>query len=110
MRYRNRLMLPLCILFVLMPVNLLAEGFMRGLWDEHAFLYQKIITMPFNRGVFDGSLDESLFRDYIVQDYHYLPNYKEVYGILLSKAPDEAGASFVSAMIKNNARKLEYMF
>jgi len=76
-----------------------SESHTRRLWDENYPFYLKILNMPFNRELLSGRLDEKIFRNYIIQDYHYLQNYRKVYGILLAKAPDETAARFIVTLI-----------
>jgi len=77
-----------------------SESHTRRLWDENYPFYLKILDMPFNRELLSGRLDEKIFRNYIIQDYHYLQNYRKVYGILLAKAPDETAAKFIVTLIQ----------
>jgi thiaminase/transcriptional activator TenA len=69
------------------------------IWEEQFPFYQKILAHPFNRELLSGSLDEAVFRDYIIQDYHFCQNYKKVHAILLAKAPDEAASRFMVKII-----------
>lgn len=69
-------------------------------WQENYPFYQKILALPFNQELLSGRLDEAVFRDFIVQDYHFLQNYKKVHAILLARAPDEAASRFMVDMIR----------
>jgi len=62
------------------------------IWEDNYPLYQKIRSLPYNQELVSGKLDEAIFRDYIIQDYHFCQNYKKVHAILLAKAPDEKAA------------------
>jgi len=69
------------------------------IWGENYPFYRKILNLPFNQELLSGKLDEQVFKNYIIQDYHYLQNYKKVHGILLAKAPDEAAMKFIVNLI-----------
>ena len=69
-------------------------------WEENYPFYQKISALPYNQELLSGKLDETTFRDFIIQDYHFLQNYKKVHGILLAKAPDEAASRFMVSIIR----------
>lgn len=73
--------------------------FTQQIWDVNYPFYQKILKMPFNQELLSGELDEQVFKDYIVQDYLYLQNYKKAYAILLLKAPDESAMQFMLTSI-----------
>lgn len=77
-----------------------SEITMQQTWEENYPFYQKILALPFNQELLSGKLDEDLFRDFIIQDYHFLQNYKKVHGILLARAPDEAASQFMANIIK----------
>lgn len=68
---------------------------MQQIWEEQYPFYQKILAHPYNQELLSGKLDEAVFRDYIIQDYHFCQNYKKVHAILLAKAPDEAASRFL---------------
>jgi len=70
------------------------------IWDDNHALYRKILNLPYNQELLSGKLDEAIFRDYIIQDYHFCQNYKKVHAILLAKAPDEKSAKFMLNYIK----------
>ena len=76
-----------------------SESHTRRIWDENYPFYQKILNLPFNQELLSGELDEKVFKNYIIQDYRYLQNYRKVYGILLAKAPDEAAAKVIVGLI-----------
>ncbi|MDD5484175.1 MAG: TenA family protein [Kiritimatiellae bacterium] len=71
------------------------KSYTRQIWDENYPAYQEICNLPFNREVAAGTLPEKKFRNYMIQDYFYLQNYKKTYEILLTKPPDERGRTFV---------------
>ena len=69
-------------------------------WDNNSSMYKKIFNMPFNKELMDGTLNEQVFKSYIIQDYFFLQNYRKVFGILLAKAPDQKATELVSNLIK----------
>lgn len=55
---------------------------------QTATLRHQIHTMPFNRELADGTLDQARFRDYIIQDAHYLEGFARALALSAAKAPD----------------------
>jgi len=86
------------------PANLTAQpgtsSLMHELWEENYPLYQKILAHPYNQQLLSGQLDEEVFRQYIIQDYHFCRNYQKTHAILLAKAPDEAASKFMANIIR----------
>lgn len=76
------------------------KSYTQKIWDENYGSYQEIFNLPFNREVAAGTLPAKKFRNYIIQDYLFLQNFKKVYAILLSKSPDERGKAFIVDAIK----------
>jgi len=89
----------ICLLLIL-PGKIHAGSFSEELWKLGYADYQQILHMPFNRELSNGSLDEKIFKSYIIQDYFFLQNFRKTYGILLSRSPDEEGTKFVLDSIK----------
>jgi len=87
-------------LFLVLPGRICAGSLTEEIWEDNNSYYQKILNMPFNRELSNGVLDEKVFKSYIIQDYFFLQNLRKVYGILLSKTPDEEGTKFVLEAIK----------
>lgn len=83
------------------------KSYTQKIWDENYGSYQEILNLPFNREVADGTLAAKKFRNYIIQDYYYLQNYKKVYGILLAKSPDDRGKTFIVDAIKGIDGEIE---
>ena len=77
----------------------LSELTLQRTWEENYPFYQKILALPFNQELLSGKLDENVFRDFIIQDYHFLQYYKKVHGILLARSPDEAASRFMANII-----------
>lgn len=57
------------------------------IWERAAAIRAKMLAMPFNRGLADGSLDRAKFQHYMVQDALYLQGYARVLAIGAAKAP-----------------------
>ena len=76
-----------------------SQGLMQQTWQENYALYQKIFAHPYNQELLKGTLNETVFRDYVIQDYHFCRNYRLVHGILEAKAPDSEGARFMAKIM-----------
>ncbi len=59
------------------------------LWVGAAPIYDKILSHPFVEGLTDGSLPRDVFRQYVVQDAHYLRGYARALAVCAAKAPTE---------------------
>ena len=57
-------------------------------WKNTSGLYQRILDLPFNRELGDGTLSEDRFRFYMIQDALYLAEYARVLSVASAKAPD----------------------
>ena len=57
------------------------------LWNDVQPIYNDILRHPFLLGLSDGTLPESRFEYYLVQDWHYLRAFSEVLKVLAEKAP-----------------------
>ncbi len=67
-------------------------------WQETAVLRQRILDLPFNRELADGTLTQERFRFYMIQDALYLEQYSRALAIAAAKAPDpEAMQRFTHA-------------
>jgi thiaminase/transcriptional activator TenA len=62
--------------------------FTQDLWSRTEDLQTKILEMPFNRALADGTLPVEVFRGYIVQDAHYLEGFGRALALAASRAPD----------------------
>jgi thiaminase (transcriptional activator TenA) len=60
-------------------------------WKANAALYQAIRSMPFNASLADGTLGEVRFKQYIIQDAHYLIAFGRALAIAAAKADDADG-------------------
>ncbi|MGV8124984.1 MAG: TenA family protein [Candidatus Xenobiia bacterium LiM19] len=83
------------------------QNYTEKLWNKNDATYRAILALPFIRGVQDGTLAAGTFRDYIIQDYLYLLNYKKVFELLLSRAPDERARLFLAAEIQGIDQEIE---
>ena len=63
-------------------------SFTDTLWSETATLQHAIRTMPFNVELAAGTLPPETFREYIVQDAHYLEGFARALALAASRAPD----------------------
>ncbi len=61
-------------------------NFTDSLWLSIEEIYSKILAHPFVQGLTDGSLDESAFRFYAIQDALYLQDFARGLAILGAKA------------------------
>ncbi|GJD46572.1 Aminopyrimidine aminohydrolase [Methylobacterium cerastii] len=65
--------------------------FSQAAWARNAALYETIRTMPFNAELAAGTLGQSRFRHYIVQDAHYLIGFGRALSLAAAKAPEPDG-------------------
>lgn len=61
-------------------------SFTRQTWQRHLPLYDAIVQMPFNRALADGSLSTERFRQYMIQDAHYLVGFGRALALAAAKA------------------------
>jgi thiaminase/transcriptional activator TenA len=67
------------------------KNFSEVAWAESSPLYQRILDLPFNRELAEGTLSQERFQFYMVQDALYLEQYARALAMAAAKAPD-AGA------------------
>jgi thiaminase/transcriptional activator TenA len=111
-RMKKLSMLLVAVTLSLILSNCDSEGgysYIQQIWNENCASYLRILNMPFNREVADGTLPEEKFRNYIIQDYFYLQNYKNVYEILLTKSPDDRGTQFIIDTIRGIDEEIEFV-
>ncbi|MEL7175406.1 MAG: thiaminase II [Pseudomonadota bacterium] len=63
-------------------------SFTKTLWTETADLQETIRTMPFNTELAAGTLPPETFREYIIQDAHYLEGFARALALAAARAPD----------------------
>lgn len=63
-------------------------SFTRDLWISTADLQETIRTMPFNTELAQGALPPGTFREYIIQDAHYLEGFARALALTASRGPD----------------------
>lgn len=63
-------------------------SFTQDLWTNTANLQDMIRTMPFNAELAQGTLKQEIFREYIIQDAHYLEGFARALALTASRAPD----------------------
>ena len=56
--------------------------------EETADLLERILALPFNRELADGSLETARFQNYVIQDALYLLEYGRVLARVAASAPD----------------------
>ena len=64
-----------------------SSPFSRQAWDRNAATYEVIRTMPFNTELAAGTLSETRFKHYIMQDAHYLIGFGRALTLAAAKAP-----------------------
>lgn len=67
------------------------------LWAGAAPMYEKILAHPFVGGLTDGSLPRDVFRQYVVQDAHYLRGYARALAVCAAKAPTAGDTAMFAA-------------
>ncbi|MEM0112454.1 MAG: hypothetical protein QXS56_02480, partial [Fervidicoccaceae archaeon] len=67
----------------------MAERPTQRLWKSIADVFEAIIAHPFLKGLTDGSLNERLFKVYVVQDTIYLRGFAKALSALALRAPAE---------------------
>ncbi|MBU2866399.1 TenA family protein [Pacificibacter marinus] len=63
-------------------------SFTQDLWTMTSDLQDAIRTMPFNTELAQGTLPSETFREYIIQDAHYLEGFARALALAASRAPD----------------------
>lgn len=64
------------------------DSFTQKLWSDTADLQEGIRTMPFNAELAQGTLPPATFREYIIQDAHYLEGFARALALAASQGPD----------------------
>ena len=59
--------------------------FSAAAWQRNQLLYRKILEMPFNTELAAGTLTESRFRHYMIQDAHYLEGFARALSLASAK-------------------------
>ena len=73
-------------------------SFSQAVWQRNLALYQRILALPFNQELAQGTLPHEAFRHYIIQDAHYLLAYGRALAVCAAKAFDtEAVIQFADA-------------
>ncbi len=62
--------------------------FSQEVWQRNLDLYQKILALPFNQKLANGTLDSQAFCHYVIQDAHYLLAYGRALAVAAAKAFD----------------------
>ena len=69
--------------------------------------WEKTLEKPFIREMAEGSLDENLFRNYMIQDYFYLKDYVSTLRLIKEKAETDDLIIFLSNIIEAVENELE---
>ncbi|MFN3267861.1 MAG: thiaminase II, partial [Zestosphaera sp.] len=75
------------------------------LWSEIRGVFDAIISHPFIEELSSGSLDEEIFKYYVIQDALYLDEYSRVLATLAGKAPRE---EWVKVFAEDSVAILEF--
>ena len=74
------------------------KSFSKWAWRETTALRQRILDLPFNKELANGTLTQEHFHFYMIQDALYLKQYSRALAIAAAKAPDaEAMQRFARA-------------
>lgn len=76
-------------------------SFSSDAWRRNLALYETTRSMPFNRELANGQLDETTFKHYMIQDAHYLVAFGRALAIAAAKADDADGIVQFSEAAKN---------
>lgn len=60
--------------------------FIEKAWQDNQHIYKKILAMPFNQELKNGTLRQDIFRDYMIQDAHYLEGFSRCLAAAAAKA------------------------
>jgi thiaminase/transcriptional activator TenA len=63
-------------------------GFRDELWQAMDGVYREIVDHPFLTGLTDGSLPRDVFRHYVVQEAHFLPDYARALAACAARSPE----------------------
>jgi thiaminase/transcriptional activator TenA len=61
------------------------ESFSQRAWQRNHTIYDAILAMPFNQELMDGTLAESRFKHYMIQDAHYLEGFARALSLASAK-------------------------
>lgn len=75
------------------------------MWSEVKEVFNAVITHPFIKELSEGSLDEEIFKYYVIQDALYLDEYSRVLATLAGKAPRE---EWVKVFAEDSVAILEF--
>ncbi|MBQ3402514.1 MAG: bifunctional hydroxymethylpyrimidine kinase/phosphomethylpyrimidine kinase [Synergistaceae bacterium] len=70
------------------------------LMDSVSDIWPEYNNHPFVKGIEDGTLDPEKFRNYIIQDYHYLNEYSKVFALGVTKAKSLYTMQLFSSVIQ----------
>ena len=61
------------------------ETFSSSAWQCNQTIYEEILAMPFNQDLMNGTLAESRFKHYMIQDAHYLEGFARALSLASAK-------------------------
>jgi len=61
------------------------ESFNQSAWKRNLKIYEEILAMPFNQDLMNGTLAESRFKHYMIQDAHYLEGFARALSLASAK-------------------------
>jgi len=61
------------------------ESFSQSAWKRNLKIYEKILAMPFNQDLMNGTLAQSRFKHYMIQDAHYLEGFARALSLASAK-------------------------
>ena len=65
--------------------------FCAAAWERNQPLFDATLNLPFNQALMNGTLSEEAFREYMIQDAHYLVAFGRALAVAAAKADDAAG-------------------
>lgn len=61
------------------------EPFSASAWQCNLTIYEEILEMPFNAELMDGTLTQTRFKHYMIQDAHYLEGFARALSLVSAK-------------------------
>lgn len=82
-------------------------SFSESLYAQAEPEWKNLLEHPFIQGMKDGTLDERLFRNYMIQDYLYLTEYVKIIAVTLTRAKTLDEIKFLSEMLSQTVNELD---
>ena len=61
------------------------EHFSQDAWKRNLTVYAEILEMPFNHELMEGTLTQTRFKHYMIQDAHYLEGFARALSLASAK-------------------------